>query len=128
MHFILLVSGVHGAFHTIQGVSSAFHTIGTGVPGLVHAKGERGTWFISIGEEVTWCISYYMGGGTWYISHYRGGGTWCISYYRGVSGAFRKHFTFITDQLLYFSVSLYTNQKSESCKLIFRSGFCFILD
>ena len=117
MHFILLVSGVHGAFHTIQGVSSAFHTIGTGVPGLVHAKGERGTWFISIGEEVTWCISYYMGGGTW-----------CISYYRGVSGAFRKHFTFITDQLLYFSVSLYTNQKSESCKLIFRSGFCFILD
>jgi hypothetical protein len=57
-------------------------------------------------------------GGTWYISHYRGGGTWCISYYRGVSGAFRKHFTFITDQLLYFSVSLYTNQKSESCKLI----------
>ena len=78
MHFILLVSGVHGAvhtiqgvssaFHTIQGVSSAFHTIGTGVPGLVHAKGERGTWFISIGEEVTWCISYYMGGG--YLLHF----------------------------------------------------------
>jgi hypothetical protein len=68
VHFILLVSGVHGAFHTIQGVSSAFHTIRTGVPGLVHAKGERSTWFISIGEEVTWCISYNMGGR--YLVHF----------------------------------------------------------
>jgi len=58
VHFILLVSGVHGAFHTIQGVSSAFHTIGTGVPGLVHTKGERGTWF----------ISYYRRGG--YLVHF----------------------------------------------------------
>lgn len=51
VHFILLVSGVHVAFDTIQGVYSAFHTIGTGVPGLVHTKGERGTRFISYQER-----------------------------------------------------------------------------